>query len=234
MPVRLTVDGDVVDTVTSRRSRPARQRSLAIRGPECGRLVRLEADPGRRIVESSEDDNVHELTCADSPLELRGARLAADTMRAVSASPSRTAPRPTTARGHQGRAHRRPGRARGRDDARHLHLGGGGAQAVGGAARRGRRRLEGGGEGRDRGDLGAARLVDEAPPAAAVPIVRGVVALGRVAQDRLQGARHLGQRADARPTRRASSRTSAAAPGSARSCSRCCSRSGCSSCCPPA
>ena len=34
-----------------------------------------------------------------------------------------------------------------------------------------------------------------------LPVIRGVVALGRVAQDRLQGARDLGQRAD--PPRRA-------------------------------
>jgi hypothetical protein len=35
-----------------------------IRGPECSRLVKLEADPEKAIAESSDVDNVHELSCA--------------------------------------------------------------------------------------------------------------------------------------------------------------------------
>lgn len=64
VPVRLTVDGNVVDTVTIASLGPAEQRSLAIRGPECRRLVRLEADPEKSIAESSDADNASELTCA--------------------------------------------------------------------------------------------------------------------------------------------------------------------------
>jgi hypothetical protein len=64
VPVRLTVDGNVVDTVTLASLAPGEQRSLAIRGPECRRLVRLEADPEKAIAESSDADNASELTCA--------------------------------------------------------------------------------------------------------------------------------------------------------------------------
>jgi len=62
--VRLTVDGKVVDTVTIPSLAPGEQRPLAIRGPECSRLVRLEADPEKSIAESSDADNASELTCA--------------------------------------------------------------------------------------------------------------------------------------------------------------------------
>jgi hypothetical protein len=64
VPVRLTVDGNVVDTVTIASLAPGERRSLAIRGPECARLVRLEADPEKSIAESSDADNASELTCA--------------------------------------------------------------------------------------------------------------------------------------------------------------------------
>ena len=64
VPVRLTVDGDVVDTVTFASLAPGEQRSVAIRGPQCDRLVKLEADPEQAIAESSDDDNVFELSCA--------------------------------------------------------------------------------------------------------------------------------------------------------------------------
>jgi hypothetical protein len=64
VPVRLTVDGNVVDTVTIASLAPGEQRTLAIRGPECHRLVRLEADPDESIAESSDADNAHELNCA--------------------------------------------------------------------------------------------------------------------------------------------------------------------------
>jgi CARDB len=64
VPVRLTVDGTVVDTVTIALLAPGEQRSIAIRGPQCRRLVRLEADPGKAIAESSDEDNVFEVNCA--------------------------------------------------------------------------------------------------------------------------------------------------------------------------
>jgi hypothetical protein len=64
VPVRLTVDGDVVDTVTLASLAPGEQRSVAIHGPQCHRLVRLEADPGNAIAENADEDNVFELTCA--------------------------------------------------------------------------------------------------------------------------------------------------------------------------
>jgi hypothetical protein len=61
--VRLSVDGDVVDTVTLASLAPGEQRSLVIRGPECRRLAKLEVDPEQAIAESSDDDNVFELPC---------------------------------------------------------------------------------------------------------------------------------------------------------------------------
>jgi hypothetical protein len=64
IPVRLTVDGDVVDTVTVASLEPGERRSIAIRGPQCDRSARLEVDPDRAIAERSDDDNVYELTCA--------------------------------------------------------------------------------------------------------------------------------------------------------------------------
>jgi hypothetical protein len=64
VPVRLTVDGKVVDTVTIASLDPGEQRSVAIRGPQCHSLVRLEADPEQAIAESSDADNVFELGCA--------------------------------------------------------------------------------------------------------------------------------------------------------------------------
>jgi uncharacterized repeat protein (TIGR01451 family) len=64
VPVRLTVDGTVVDTVTIASLGRGEQRSLAIRGPECHRVARLEADPEKSIAESSDADNASELTCA--------------------------------------------------------------------------------------------------------------------------------------------------------------------------
>ena len=63
VPVRLTVDGDVVDTVTLASLAPGEQRSVAIRGPQCQRVVKLEADPEKAIAESSDDDNAFELSC---------------------------------------------------------------------------------------------------------------------------------------------------------------------------
>jgi CARDB len=64
VPVRLSVDGDVVDTVTVPALAPAERRVLTIQGPACTRSVKAEADPDGVIVESSESDNAHEIDCA--------------------------------------------------------------------------------------------------------------------------------------------------------------------------
>jgi CARDB protein len=63
IPVRLTVDGKVVDTVTIASLAPGERRSVVIRGPECHETVRLEVDPDRSIAESSDLDNAHQLSC---------------------------------------------------------------------------------------------------------------------------------------------------------------------------
>jgi hypothetical protein len=63
VPVRLSVDGDVVDTVTFPLA-PGEAKSVVIRGPQCRTLVRVEADPEKTIAETSEADNAHELSCA--------------------------------------------------------------------------------------------------------------------------------------------------------------------------
>lgn len=63
VPVRLTVDGGVVDTRIVASLAPGEQRTLVFRGPVCQRLARLEADPDRAIAESSDADNAHELDC---------------------------------------------------------------------------------------------------------------------------------------------------------------------------
>ena len=64
IPVRLTVDGKVVDTVTVASLAPGEERSIVIRGPACDRLAKLEADPEKAIAESSDVDNVDELSCS--------------------------------------------------------------------------------------------------------------------------------------------------------------------------
>jgi CARDB len=67
VPVRLTVDGGIVDTVTVPALMPAERRVIAIQGPACTRSVKAEADPDGVIVESSEADNAHEIACANLP-----------------------------------------------------------------------------------------------------------------------------------------------------------------------
>jgi CARDB len=64
VPVRLTVDGDVVDTVTLPALAPGQEAPVTIRGPECRRLAKLEVDPQQGITESSDEDNVFEHACA--------------------------------------------------------------------------------------------------------------------------------------------------------------------------
>jgi len=65
VPVRLKVDGNVVDTVTVPTLMPAERRVLLIQGPACTTSIEAEADPDGVIVESSEADNAHEVSCAD-------------------------------------------------------------------------------------------------------------------------------------------------------------------------
>ncbi len=67
VPVRLSVDGDVLDTVTVASLPPGERKLLSFRGPACSRSVRAEADPDGVIVESSEGDNASELACAELP-----------------------------------------------------------------------------------------------------------------------------------------------------------------------
>ena len=64
VPVRLTVDGDVIDTVRIVSLAPGERRSFAMRGPQCRRLARLEADPEQAIAETSDGDNADEHGCA--------------------------------------------------------------------------------------------------------------------------------------------------------------------------
>jgi len=67
VPVDLELDDHVLDTMNVASLLPDESRQLAFRGPDCERVVKAEADPDGAIVESSEDDNVHQLTCADLP-----------------------------------------------------------------------------------------------------------------------------------------------------------------------
>jgi CARDB len=68
VPVRLTVDGTVVGTVTLPRLAPAQRVVIGITGPACTLSVKAAADPDGVIVESSESDNAHEVACADLPV----------------------------------------------------------------------------------------------------------------------------------------------------------------------
>jgi hypothetical protein len=63
VPVRLTVDGRVVDTRTVALLAPGEQRTLVFRGPVCHRRAKLEADPEKTITDSSDADNAYELAC---------------------------------------------------------------------------------------------------------------------------------------------------------------------------
>jgi hypothetical protein len=62
VPLRLSVDGDVVDTISFPLG-AGEEKSVVIRGPHCQSLVRAEADPEKAIAETSEADNAHELNC---------------------------------------------------------------------------------------------------------------------------------------------------------------------------
>ena len=67
VPLRLSVDGGVVDTVTVPALQSAERRVIPIQGPACHRTVKVEEDPDGVIVESSEGDNVREVACSDLP-----------------------------------------------------------------------------------------------------------------------------------------------------------------------
>ena len=60
---RLSVDGDVVDTVTVASLEPGESREVAVLGPACTSSVSSMADPDGVIVESAEDDNAHTIDC---------------------------------------------------------------------------------------------------------------------------------------------------------------------------
>jgi hypothetical protein len=62
VPLRLSVDGDVVDTISFPLG-AGEAKSVVIRGPHCQRVARVEADPEKTIAETSEADNAHELDC---------------------------------------------------------------------------------------------------------------------------------------------------------------------------
>jgi CARDB len=62
-PVRLSVDGGVIDTASVAYLLPGEEREIGFRGPSCTSFVTAEADPDEVIVESSEDDNADELAC---------------------------------------------------------------------------------------------------------------------------------------------------------------------------
>jgi CARDB len=61
-PVRLSVDGTVIDTANVALT-PGESRQIVFRGPACRREVTAAADPDGTIVESSETDNVDEVPC---------------------------------------------------------------------------------------------------------------------------------------------------------------------------
>jgi CARDB len=64
VPLRLSVDGGVVDTISFALG-AGEAKSVVIRGPRCQRVARVEADPEKTIAETSETDNAHELSCLD-------------------------------------------------------------------------------------------------------------------------------------------------------------------------
>jgi hypothetical protein len=65
--VRMAVDGDVLDTVTVGYLDSGESRLLGFRGPHCTESVSAAVDPDGVLVESSEDDNVQQLSCAALP-----------------------------------------------------------------------------------------------------------------------------------------------------------------------
>jgi hypothetical protein len=67
IPVRLSVDGGVIDTVTVPSLLPGERRWLSIRGPDCTSSVEAAVDPNGLISESTRADDVSRVACADLP-----------------------------------------------------------------------------------------------------------------------------------------------------------------------
>jgi hypothetical protein len=65
--VRMAVDGAVLDTVTLGYLDSGESRLLGFRGPRCTESMSAAVDPDGVLVESSEDDNVQQLSCAALP-----------------------------------------------------------------------------------------------------------------------------------------------------------------------
>ena len=65
--VSLVVDGSLLDTPTVGFLAPGESRLLGFSGPPCTTSVTAAVDPDGVLVESSEDDNVQELACAELP-----------------------------------------------------------------------------------------------------------------------------------------------------------------------
>jgi hypothetical protein len=65
--VALEVDGSIADTRTVERLEAGQAQELELRGPACKGSVRAIADQPNSIRESSESDNIHELTCDQLP-----------------------------------------------------------------------------------------------------------------------------------------------------------------------
>jgi hypothetical protein len=63
VPVRLTVDGKLVDSRVIASFGAGERRTLVFQGPACKRVAKLEADPERTIAETSDADNADELAC---------------------------------------------------------------------------------------------------------------------------------------------------------------------------
>jgi uncharacterized repeat protein (TIGR01451 family) len=67
VPLALIVDGNVVDTVSVASLAAGEVRFVTVRGPDCRQTVEVQADPDGAIAESSEDDNVHAISCTELP-----------------------------------------------------------------------------------------------------------------------------------------------------------------------
>lgn len=67
VPVTLTVDGAVADSVVVPALAPGQSVDVGLRGPDCASAVRVDADPDGTILETSEKDNAQQLTCARLP-----------------------------------------------------------------------------------------------------------------------------------------------------------------------
>jgi hypothetical protein len=65
--VSLEVDSRLIDTMTVASLFPDESGDLPFRAPECESVVKAKADPDGAIVETSEEDNVHQLACSDLP-----------------------------------------------------------------------------------------------------------------------------------------------------------------------